>query len=43
MARKLRTHYRGGHYHAMNRGDRREAIFKDAADRERFLESLAAG
>ena len=27
-------------YHLMNRGDRREPIFKDDADRARFLETL---
>ena len=27
-------------YHVMNRGDRREPIFKDDADRERFLVTL---
>ncbi|MBM4205492.1 MAG: transposase [Gammaproteobacteria bacterium] len=40
MARKLRVEYPGAVYHVMNRGDRREAIFKDDADRERFLETL---
>ena len=28
MARKLRLEYRGAIYHVMNRGDRREDIFK---------------
>ena len=28
------------HHHAMNRGDRREPIFKDEADRQRFIETL---
>ena len=28
-------------YHVMNRGDRREAIFADDADRERLLETLS--
>ena len=41
MARKLRVEYPGAIYHVMNRGDRREAIFKDDADRKRFLETLA--
>ena len=41
MARKLRLEYEGAIYHVMNRGDRREAIFKDDKDRERFLETLA--
>src|SRR5206468_9802609 len=29
------------HYHVLNRGDRREAIFRIDADRKRFLELLA--
>ena len=41
MARKLRVQYPGAIYHVMNRGDRREPIFKDDADRKRFLETLA--
>ena len=41
MARKLRIQYPGAIYHVMNRGDRREAIFADEADRRRFLETLA--
>ena len=40
MARKLRIQYPGAIYHVMNRGDRREDIFDDDADRERFLETL---
>jgi REP element-mobilizing transposase RayT len=40
MARKLRLEYEGAIYHVMNRGDRREPIFKDDRDREIFLESL---
>lgn len=36
MARKLRVEYPGAIYHVMNRGDRREEIFKDDLDRERF-------
>jgi REP-associated tyrosine transposase len=40
MARKLRIEYPGALYHVMNRGDRREAIFKDDKDRELFLETL---
>jgi len=40
MARKLRVEYPGAIYHVMNRGDRREPIFKDEADRERFVETL---
>jgi REP element-mobilizing transposase RayT len=41
MARKLRLEYPGAVYHVLNRGDRREAIFKDDRDRERFLETVA--
>ncbi|HKS38132.1 MAG TPA: transposase [Verrucomicrobiae bacterium] len=40
MARKLRVQYPGAIYHLMNRGDRREPIFKDDQDRERFLATL---
>src|SRR5881409_3426270 len=41
MPRKLRIEYPGAIYHLMNRGDRREPIFKDDEDRKRFLETLA--
>lgn len=40
MARKLRIEYPGAIYHVMNRGDRQEPIFKDDADRRRFLDTL---
>ncbi len=40
MARKLRRQYTGAIYHVMNRGDRREAIFRADPDRQRFLEPL---
>ena len=40
MARKLRVEYPGAVYHVMNRGGRREAIFKDDQDRQRFLATL---
>ncbi len=40
MARKLRLQYDGAIYHLMSRGDRREPIFLDEADRESFLETL---
>ncbi|MBI4557404.1 MAG: transposase [Candidatus Hydrogenedentes bacterium] len=40
MARKLRVQYPGAIYHVMNRGDRREPIFQDDTDRERFLATL---
>jgi hypothetical protein len=32
--------YPGAIYHLMNRGDRREAIFKGDEDRRRFVETL---
>ena len=41
MARKLRIQYAGAVYHVMNRGDRREAIFEDDQDRQRFLETVS--
>ena len=41
MPRQLRLEYPGAIYHVMNRGDRREDIFKDDQDRERFLSTLA--
>jgi REP element-mobilizing transposase RayT len=41
MARKLRVQYPGAIYHVMNRGDRREPIFKDDQDRRLFLTTLA--
>ena len=41
MARKFRVEYPGAMYHVMNRGDRRELIFKDDKDRVLFLETLA--
>ncbi|MCU0783928.1 MAG: transposase [Verrucomicrobia bacterium] len=43
MARKLRVEYPGAIYHVLNRGDRREPIFRDDADRQRFLETLGEG
>jgi REP element-mobilizing transposase RayT len=41
VPRKLRVEYPGAIYHVMNRGDRRESIFKDNVDHRRFLETLA--
>jgi REP element-mobilizing transposase RayT len=41
MARKFRIQYAGAVYHVLNRGDRREEIFRDDLDRRRFLETLA--
>src|SRR6266568_6063314 len=40
VARKLRVQYPGALYHVMNRGDRREPIFRDDADRQSFLATL---
>ena len=40
MPRKLRLEYPGAIYHVMNRGDRREDIFRDDEDRRRFLAAL---
>ena len=40
MARKIRIQYPGAIYHVINRGDRREAIFKDDQDYEGFLQTL---
>jgi putative transposase len=40
MPRKLRVEYEGAIYHVMNRGDRREPIFLEDADRELFLGTL---
>ena len=39
MARQLRIQYEGAIY-LMNRGDRRQEIFRDDVDRKRFLEAL---
>ena len=41
MARKLRVEYSGAIYHLLSRGDRREPIFLDDADRQRFTATLA--
>ena len=41
MARKVRGEYPGAIYHVMNRGNRREPIFRADVDRKRFLETLA--
>lgn len=40
MPRKLRIEYSGAIYHVLNRGDRREPIFLDDTDRQRFLDTL---
>jgi len=41
VARKLRLDYEGAIYHVMNRGSHRQNIFRTAADRELFLETLS--
>ena len=41
MPRALRIEYPGAIYHVMNRGDRREPIFLDDVDQEKFLTTLA--
>jgi putative transposase len=41
MPRKLRIQFAGAVYHVLDRGDRREEIFRDDADRKRFLDTLA--
>jgi putative transposase len=41
VARKLRVEYAGAVYHVLNRGDRREPIFRGDPDRVLFLDTLA--
>ena len=41
MPRQLRREFAGAIYHVMNRGDRREEIFRDDQDRRMFLSTLA--
>jgi REP element-mobilizing transposase RayT len=41
MARKIRVEYAGAIYHVMNRGNRRQPIFRDDEDRQRFMGTLA--
>ena len=41
MARKLRIEYMGAISHVINRGDRREPIFRQDRDRELFLKTLS--
>ncbi len=41
MARPLRLEFAGALYYVTSRGDRREAIFEDDADRDQFLSLLA--
>lgn len=40
MARKPRAQFEGATYHVMCRGNHQEPVFKDAKDRERFLDTL---
>ena len=40
MPRKARLEFAGAVYHLLDRGDRREAIFRDDRDRENFLATL---
>lgn len=40
MVRPLRIEFDGALYHVKSRGDRREAIFEDDADRAQFLDVL---
>jgi REP element-mobilizing transposase RayT len=40
VPRQIRIEYEGAIYHLVNRGDRREAIFRDDVDRKSFLEML---
>ena len=42
MARELRVEYPGAICHVLNRGDRRKPIFRDNADRQRFVEAMLA-
>ena len=41
MARHLRLEFGGAIYHVTSRGNERSDIFKEDADKERFLEKLA--
>ena len=41
MALPLRLGFAGALYHVTSRGDRREAIFEDDADQDKFLSALA--
>jgi putative transposase len=43
MPRPLRVQFPGAIYHLMNRGDRREPIFRDDQDRRCFLDTLREG
>jgi REP-associated tyrosine transposase len=41
MARRLRVEYPGALYHVVARGNEQRAVFRDDADRERYLARLA--
>ena len=41
VPRQIRIEYPGAIYHVLNRGDRREAIFRDDGDCHDFLKTLA--
>jgi REP element-mobilizing transposase RayT len=40
MPRKIRIEYPGAIYHVINRGNRREKIFRDDLDYQRFLVAI---
>ncbi|MGO9019699.1 MAG: transposase [Syntrophobacteraceae bacterium] len=40
MSRPLRIEFPGAWYHVMNRGRRRERVYEDEADYQRFIELL---
>ena len=40
MARPLRIEYEGARYHVTSRGNERKTVFRDDADREKFLELI---
>ena len=40
MARPLRIAYPGAVYHVTSRGNERKAIYRDDADRQKFLETI---
>src|SRR5665213_2734588 len=41
MPRQMRREFAGAIYHVMNRGDRREEIFRNEDDRRMFLDTLS--
>ena len=40
MARKARVEFAGAVYHVLDRGDHREAIYRDDQDRQTWLRTL---